>query len=188
MEENKDKLDTKTRLDNLKKLLEEPSEELKPKRKSKGIRQRRTKGQNYTVVQHIEDEPLVEKSEYSLADFSGITELQNNFLKLYIECHFNITEVCMRMKINRQTYYRWMEEPEFAKAFEMTREYLVDMAEATIAKLVQSMDGRAAQFILKTLGKKKGYSESIDITSNGQSIVIPSINIIMPKDDLDTKE
>lgn len=168
---------TKDRLERLKQSL--VKEEVETKQE---VKEAKPKKRN-----KIEDVKLPEQKSLRSYINLHLTDKQNEFLKLYLTLRFNITNVCQELGMSRQNYYEWMETPEFRTAFENLREFIVDKSEEVLLHALDTMDAKTAQFILKTLGKKRGYGDSIDITSNGESISIPTINIILPSNDLDTK-
>ncbi len=113
--------------------------------------------------------------------YTGLSDLQMRFINLMIPMEFNITDICREVGINRSSYYQWLEEnPAFNRAYEDTREYLVDKAEQVIIHSLTTMDSKTAQFVLKALNKK--YKDKVDITSNGHTVG-SVINILPPKKD-----
>ena len=110
-----------------------------------------------------------------------LTFRQRKFLLHFFECGFNIEQACDKMKLSRNRVYHWMREStEFNLAMNHVKDMLIHSAEAAIAKAIQEGNVQAAIFVLKTIGKKKGYTESIDITSNGQTVMPAIIQIISP--------
>lgn len=172
--ENK-KESTKDRLAALKKAITEPEEikEAKPKR-GKSINK---------LNEDIQSIKPVIATKNLHFDFK-FTPLQMEFLQLYVPYYFNISAICKEMGISRQLYYDWCRDVEgFEKTIEDLNEGMIDKAIEVIYRTMDLLDAKSAQFILKTKGKKRGYGDSIDVTSNGQSISIPTINIILPKQD-----
>ena len=169
---------TKDRLDKLKLLLEQPKEEetIKPKRKGKSKRE-----------ELAEALPLVPEIIHKGLQFDyEFSPKQLEFLELYIPRKYNITAICNEVGISRRTYYDWCKEkPGFEDTCNDLKEGMVDTAIETIMKAMEQMDSKAAIFVLKTLGKSRGFGETLDITSNGETIQIPSINILPPKDELE---
>lgn len=121
-----------------------------------------------------------------IPDVTGMfTEKQIDFLQLYIPMKFNITMVCKKLGITRATYNNWCKHNEdFKKAVEEMREFIVDYAESVLIQALDNGDVKAAQFILKTVGKHRGYVENIDVTSNGHTLG-SVINIIPPSEPTD---
>ena len=114
-----------------------------------------------------------------------MTELQERFVALFPLLHYNISTTCEEVGIARQTYYDWMQVPYFREAIEARQEEILDMAEQQLKLNIQEGKTQELLFLLKTKGKKRGYGETVDITSAGEKI---SINIIFPKDEENTEE
>ena len=164
MMQNKDKDSIKKRLDNLKDLLKSSTEDTQ------------------LVNSQLDD------TTGQLVDIlkSELSDKQREFLNLYLDFRFNITRICEAIEISRTTYYVWIEENAYFKQMiDHLDEALVDNSIETIQRALENGDAKIALAILKLKGKKRGFTESIDVTSNGQTIGIPTINIIMPKDDQD---
>lgn len=169
MEQNKNK-STKDRLGDLKKLLDNDSQptDNQPNKKVKSVKVKENK----------------------ILNFSHLTDNQNQFLRMYIPYRFNITKICNDIGMSRRTFYEWTESnKEFNEALNDLKEYMLDMTEEAILNALESMDAKTAIQILKLKGKSRGYSESLDLTNDGEGFTIPIINIIKPKqDDLETEK
>lgn len=88
------------------------------------------------------------------------------FLLAYEETGGNITASCEFAGISRETYYRWMSSAtpiniKFQKQVEKTRaqEVIVDLAHTALRTRILAGDTTAILFTLKTLGKKRGFTE-----------------------------
>lgn len=108
-----------------------------------------------------------------------LSDKQEKFIQMFPLLHYNISSTCDEIKISRNTFYDWMEMPFFKSAIEAKQEEILDMAEEQLKKNIQEGKSQELLFLLKTKGKKRGYGESVDITSAGEKI---NINIIMPTD------
>lgn len=83
------------------------------------------------------------------------------FPEVLFECLGHIGDVCTKLNIGRTTYYEWCEsDEEFKQKIEEVKERLVDEAERNLFTHNRNGDLKAAQFILKHLGRKRGYSEN----------------------------
>lgn len=183
METNKDK-DIKNRLDNLKNLLNQPKVE-EPKQYKKRSKER---GKAINPLADKLEIPDVDENfkniTFTIPSDNVFTNNQIKFLQLYGPMYYNITAVCNSIGINRQTFYQWCKEtPGFKQSIEDLEQGMTDKAIEVINKTMESLDAKSAMFVLKTLGKKRGFGETLDITSNGQTIQIPIINILQPKDE-----
>lgn len=97
-----------------------------------------------------------------MKDVKKVTEKQKKFLETYENSSCNISVACKKFGITRQTYYNWLENPNFKREITDIDESLLDYAET---KLMQNIkDGKEASifFFLKTKGKKRGYVETFE--------------------------
>jgi len=77
----------------------------------------------------------------------------------------NITYTCTEAKIDRKTYYNWLEQDEkFREAIENLDfdEMKVDIAELGMIGLAKEKNFQACKFILEKKGFKRGYFERSD--------------------------
>lgn len=82
-----------------------------------------------------------------------------------------ITRTCKEIKITRETFYKWKKtDPAFAKAIEEQDEKTTDFVESELYKKIQEGSERSILFYMKYKGKKRGYADSLDITSGGDKI------------------
>jgi hypothetical protein len=61
--------------------------------------------------------------------------------------------------------------PEIAAAYKEERNRIVDLAEAKLVERVQKGDSWAILFVLKTLGKDRGYAERQELAASGELTV-----------------
>lgn len=71
----------------------------------------------------------------------------------------------------RQLYHERDRHPEIAEAIEEAREIIVDKAENSLYKQIEEGNTIATIFLLKTLGKSRGYIESRDTNVTGDVVV-----------------
>ena len=96
-----------------------------------------------------------------------------------------VTPACKEVGITRQTYHRWYnEDTEFKKAVDEINDIQGDFVENQLFKKIKEGSERSILFYMKYKGKKRGYSDSIDITSDGKSIT--EIKLIEVKKDGNT--
>lgn len=103
------------------------------------------------------------------------------------KCYGNITNIAKTFGVSRGNVYTWLEKnPDFNRAIKIGRDKILDMAEnAFVVHLngvpIKDKDGKlvgwevmpdksVAQYIAGTLGRERGYSNSVDITTNGKDI------------------
>lgn len=76
----------------------------------------------------------------------------------------NISEATQALGINRRTYYDWIkDDPDFAQQVDHLAEAQIDFVESQLFSRVRDGDTTAIIFYLKTKGKKRGYSEKLEI-------------------------
>jgi hypothetical protein len=91
------------------------------------------------------------------------------FLLALKELNGNISEACKVARISsRQTYYNWLEsDDEFkiaARSIQLdVTESILDEAEEVVRFWLKRMDKQAAQWLLKQLGKKRGYGNRMEV-------------------------
>jgi len=107
---------------------------------------------------------------------------RGKFLEVLAAQAGNVAGACRAMKINRRTYYNWIDKDEvFKAAVDDITESLIDDAESQLQKLIKDGNVVAILFYLKTRAKARGYIErsETDITSKGDKINI-NINVDEP--------
>ena len=95
-----------------------------------------------------------------------LSDKKGKFLKAFKDSNCYVAESCRRIKISRQTFYRWKKDKEFAQSCEDIEEGLIDNAESKLQELINDKVPVAVLVYLKTKGKKRGYDEThqIEIT------------------------
>ena len=90
-----------------------------------------------------------------------------------------VSPACREVGISRQQFYYYMKhDKEFAEAVEDIYEETIDFVESKLLEKIQQGSERSILFFMKYRGKKRGYTDNIDITSNGETINnISNINI-----------
>lgn len=75
-----------------------------------------------------------------------------------------VTTACKQVGIDRSTHYRWYnEDNEYRKTCDDLKNVTLDFAESQLHKQIQEGNTTATIFLLKTLGKKRGYVERQEI-------------------------
>jgi len=71
-----------------------------------------------------------------------------------------ISQAAKILKVNRSTLYRRIKKSgKLQRAVEEGRELILELAEEKLIKLLEKENTAAILFVLKTLGKNRGYSE-----------------------------
>ncbi len=103
------------------------------------------------------------------------------------KCFGNITHIANAFNVTRKTVYDWInQDKEFADAIELGRDKIVDVAENAVVILAQGIpmlddkgkrigwvtppNPSSAHYILSTVGRKRGYGEHIDVTTDGKAL------------------
>lgn len=117
------------------------------------------------------------------------------------KCFGNITHIANAFKVSRHTIYNWInEDREFAEAIDLGRDKILDVAENAAVVLMQGIpilddsgkrvgwqvppNASSANFILGTLGHKRGYGEKVEVTAK----VMASHHPTSPQDAKDYAE
>ena len=94
-----------------------------------------------------------------------------------------ITAACKEVGVSRDTFYRYYnEDSDFKSKVDDINNITLDFAENQLLKKIKEGSERSILFYMKYKGRKRGYSDSIDITSGGDKIISEiNVNIIPPK-------
>lgn len=89
-----------------------------------------------------------------------------------------IKPIAQYLGISRQAIYKWMREhPELKEAIDDAREDTLDIIESKVFRNAFDGSERAQEFILRTLGKKRGYSEKTEIEATVDATVEEEIKL-----------
>ena len=116
---------------------------------------------------------------------------KKRFIEIYFKSLGDITTTCKEIKISRWTFYAWLEkDKKFKQEIEEQDNVNLDFAENCLKKKMRDGDTRAIIFFLESKGKKRGYGNSIDVTTNGKAITHEpiTIEVIDSRDKVDNKE
>jgi hypothetical protein len=100
--------------------------------------------------------------------------LKKKLMLALVEHLGNISLACESCEVSRDFYYKYYDRDEdFRQHAEKCRERRLDFAEHKLDRLVEQENPTAILFLLKTIGKSRGYSEKqeIDLTSKGESLI-----------------
>ena len=85
------------------------------------------------------------------------------FLKALEKSHGLIYTACMSSKVPRQNVYDWIKKDEdFAQSVKETREGFLDFTESKLYKNVKGGNVLAQMFVLKCLGKERGWVDKAE--------------------------
>lgn len=115
------------------------------------------------------------------------TENYKSKMLIALEKHLGlVTPACKEVDITRQTFYRWLsEDPDFKLKVDEINDIQGDFVENQLFKKIKEGSERSILFYMRYKGKKRGYSDSIDITSDGKSITEIKLTEIRNKRDDD---
>ncbi len=83
-----------------------------------------------------------------------------------------VTPACKEVGVSRETYYRYMrEDADFREQVDIINEITLDFAENQLFKKIKEGSERSILFYMKYKARKRGYTDSIDITSGGEKII-----------------
>ena len=94
-----------------------------------------------------------------------------------------ITMACKETGISRQSYHKWYnEDEEFRRRVDEIEDIQTDFVENQLFKKIKEGSERSILFYMKYKGKKRGYNDSIDITTGGKPFEPIQINYINPNE------
>jgi hypothetical protein len=97
-----------------------------------------------------------------------------------------VTPACKEVGISRNTFYHYYRtDPEFKAAVDDINEITLDFAENQLLKKIKEGSERSILFYMKYKARKRGYTDSLDITSGGDKITEIKLIQIKNKEDLD---
>ena len=100
-----------------------------------------------------------------------------------------VTPACKEVGISRNQFYIYYNtDLDFKKSVDDINEITLDFAENQLLKKIKEGSERSILFYMKYRGRKRGYSDSMDITSDGKSITEIKLIHIKNKDDVDGEE
>ena len=99
-----------------------------------------------------------------------------------------VTPSCKEVGISRNQFYvYYREDEEFKKAVDDINDITLDFVENQLLRKIKEGSERSIMFYMKYKARKRGYTDSIDITTNGENMNKIQIEIINPiKKDEDT--
>lgn len=94
-----------------------------------------------------------------------------------------VTPSCKEVGISRNLYYNYYaNDPEFKKAVDEINTVAIDYVESQLFNKIKEGSEKSILFFMKYRGKKRGYTDSIEIEGNIDH-TIKIIKLIGPKSD-----
>jgi hypothetical protein len=112
------------------------------------------------------------KNEIALSESSSLSPAQKRFLEALRGTLGNVSEACSVTGTARATHYLWRKSRAYAEAVEEIEEAAVDRAESALFRLIEEGNVPAVIFFLKTKGKKRGYTEKAEITTDREPVFV----------------
>jgi len=82
-----------------------------------------------------------------------------------------VTPACEEAGISRNTFYKYYKNDlKFKEAVDEINEMTLDFVENQLLKKIKDGSERSILFYMKYKARKRGYTDSVDITSNGKDI------------------
>lgn len=117
----------------------------------------------------------------------------DEFKKALVASGGNLTNTAKVLKCGRTAIWKWAKTDElFANAIDESRMRLFDRCLSTAQILafgipqknekgdvigwIERPDSGMLRYFMSTLGRKEGFGESLDITTNGESLRLPIIS------------
>jgi hypothetical protein len=106
-------------------------------------------------------------------------------LLIALEKHLGIvTPACKEVGISRNQFYHYYRTDEaFKTAVDDVNNFTLDFVENQLFKSIKNGSERSILFYMKYKGKIRGYSDSVDITSNGKDITEIKLIKVSRKDE-----
>jgi len=116
---------------------------------------------------------MEEKDDLPLIDqMTGGSSLQHNKKAMLQALEKNLGVVTTSAKaagIDRATHYRWMQkDPAYKQLVEELSNVALDFAESQLHQQIKSGNASSTIFYLKTKGKKRGYTERMEVVDRSK--------------------
>lgn len=114
------------------------------------------------------------------------SEKNKEKLLIALEKHLGIvTTACKEVGLSRNVFYVYYNsDDEFKKAVDEINDFTLDFAESQLLKKIKEGSERSILFYMKYKGKKRGYNDSLDITSGGDKITEIKLIKVEGKDEI----
>jgi len=82
-----------------------------------------------------------------------------------------VTPACKEVGIGRDTFYRWYKEDDVFKAsVDDINNITLDFVENQLLRKIKDGSERSILFYMRYRGKGRGYTDSVDITTDGEKL------------------
>jgi|GEM_PF-2382416 len=95
-----------------------------------------------------------------------------------------ITPACKEVGITRQMYYLYYNnDDDFRKAVDDINDITIDFVENQLFRKIKDGDTQAILFFMKYKGRKRGYTDTIDINSRIDSNIVLNVKNLISFDE-----
>lgn len=110
------------------------------------------------------------------------TELNKEKMLVALEKHLGIvTPACKEVGISRNTFYTWIkQDPDFKQRVDDLDDVTLDFVETKLLEKIKDGDNKSIMFYMRYKARKRGYTDSLDVTTGGDKLTDIKINIIRP--------
>lgn len=110
------------------------------------------------------------------------TEGNKEKMLIALEKHLGIvTPACKEVGISRNQFYNWCKnDPDFKRRVDELDDVTLDFVETKLLEKIKAGDNKSIMFYMKYKARKRGYTDSIDVTTGGDKITDIKINIVRP--------
>ena len=99
-----------------------------------------------------------------------IEHKKKTFLEIFKKNMANVSVACEKSNMGRTMFYSYMKDDiDFANKVEEIRESIIDFAESKLLQSINNGSDTAIIFFLKTIGKNRGYAETVNQNINMSS-------------------
>jgi hypothetical protein len=101
-----------------------------------------------------------------------------------------VTTACKLVGISKKQFYEYCRtDEEFKKSVDEIQDITLDFVESQLLEKIKEGSEKSILFYMRYRGKKRGYSDSVDVTSGGEAIKNITFEIVnRKKEDLDLDE
>ena len=111
-----------------------------------------------------------------------LTKRMKDFLEIFFNQGCRISVSCEKARMDRKTYYRWMDNPKFARGVEDAHEMFKDFVEGKVIQTLRDGDTKMLKFYAETKLKDRGYVRKQEIEHIGDNFGKIGIEINIPEE------
>ena len=109
-------------------------------------------------------------------DLPKTAQHKNNMIKALEKNMGIVSRACPLAKISRRNHYLWMDaDPDYKSRVEACKDIVLDFAESALHEQIAAGNPASTIFLLKTIGKDRGYTEKMEIDNTHNFVGSPRI-------------